>query len=108
VRAATFNARKDGTFRMAKQMRKIYVGVDAHGRTHHAAAPGLDHWLTALVASVLGGVPGPFSVGGIHALTFRRHAADWPIGQLTIQLTFCAQFDTVEPRTAFLGKPPTE
>ncbi|MDH6287747.1 transposase [Rhodococcus opacus] len=38
VRAATFNARKDGTFRMAKQMRKVYGGVDTHGRTHHAAA----------------------------------------------------------------------
>jgi hypothetical protein len=46
------------------------------------------------------------AVGGTHTLDLRRGPAGWLIEHLTIQITFCAQFDTVDPRTAFLGKPP--
>jgi len=48
------------------------------------------------------------AVGGTHALDLRREPGGWRVAGLVMQLTFCAQFDTVEPRTAFLGKPPAE
>lgn len=48
------------------------------------------------------------AVGGTHSLELRREAIGWRVSRMVMQLTFCAQLDTVVPRTAFLGKPPSE
>lgn len=48
------------------------------------------------------------AISGTHTLQCRRESTGWVIQSLTIEITFCAQLDTVEPRTAFLGKPPEE
>ncbi|WP_376707654.1 nuclear transport factor 2 family protein [Nocardioides alcanivorans] len=48
------------------------------------------------------------AVGGTHSLDLRREALGWRVAGLVMQLTFCVQLDTVDPRTAFLGKPPSE
>jgi hypothetical protein len=43
------------------------------------------------------------AVGGKHQIQLRRESGTWLISRLTIEITYCSQFETVDPRTAFLG-----
>jgi hypothetical protein len=84
---------------------RLYSGHQ--GTTYQVDVNGDDAQLRGRFFELTGrGKGNLLAIGGFHTLSLRREPSGWLISRLCIDITFCAQFDTVEPRTAFLGKPP--
>lgn len=84
---------------------RVYSGH--HGTTCEVEVSGDTAVLAGRFFELTGRGSGTLlAIGGTHTLRFRRAASRWMIESFVLQITFCAQLDTVEPRTAFLGKPP--
>ena len=86
---------------------RVYSGHQ--GTTYQVEVDGDDAQLRGRFFELTGRGEGTLLiVGGFHTLALRRKPSGWRISRLCIDITFCAQIDAVEPRTAFLGKPPAD
>ncbi|MEQ3549758.1 nuclear transport factor 2 family protein [Pseudonocardia nematodicida] len=79
-----------------------------HGTTHEVRVDGDAGLVEGRFLELTGRGPGTvLAVAGTHTIFFRREGRGWLIRHLVIRIDFCSQLDVVEPRTAFLGKPPS-
>jgi hypothetical protein len=91
----------------ARAVEEARVHSNHHGTTNEVVVDGDDARLDGCFFEMTGRGAGTLlAVAGTHELALRRTGGRWSIARLVIRIGFCAQFDTVEPRTAHLGKPP--